>query len=432
MDSRKRRFLIVSNIGVGSNIAHRLRMEGNEVRMFIQNTAERDVADGVVEKSEDWERDKKWADIIIFDDTFFGFRQNELREQGYQVIGGSDLGDRLELDRKFALKYFGKMDAKTPKTYDFEGFDEARRFLKGRKKRFIIKFEGTASDEKNLVYMAQLENNRDLLKVMEHYAKNWNSYWGPPRFVLQEVVEGVETAVSAWFNGERFLMPVYINFECKRFLTGDLGMMTGDMGGHGFFTSEKLKLFRSTLKNIEGELRKDGYIGCVDVNCIINSEGIWPLEFTCRFGYPTIHLMLEAMKDRMWVTDLMTGLVNKTIDHIDMDRGFQVAVVVTVPTFPYAEGFERYGKNLPVILLDEKVKRQFHIGDLKLEKGSWVVGGSIGYGFTVTGSGKTVPEAKAQVYDNIRKIIVPNALYRTDVSDRWASDYPKLHKWGFV
>ncbi len=429
---KKKKFLIVSNIGVGTNIAYRLKSEGNDVKMFVQSTEDRDVLDGVVEKTDDWEKEKKWADIIIFDDTFFGFRQNELREEGYRVIGGSYLGDKLELDRKFAIKYFKKMNVKIPKTFDFDGFDEAKKFLKGQNRRFIIKFEGVASDEKDLVYMSQLKDNGDLLKVMDHYAKNWNSHWGQPSFVLQEIVEGVETAVTTWFNGHEFLKPVYMNFECKRFLTGDLGSMTGDMGGHGFFTFEKLRLFNETLRKIEGDLKKEGYVGCVDVNCIINEKGIWPLEFTCRFGYPTINLQFEAIRDKTRVTDLMTGLVDRTMDRINASSDFQVGVVVAVPTFPHAEGFERYGKGMPIIFLDEKVKKQFHIGDLKMEHGDWVIGGSIGYGFIVTGSGKTVPEAKMQVYGNLGKIIVPNAIYRTDVSDRWVRDFPQLYKLGFL
>lgn len=434
MTSKKRlKFLMVSNIGVGSNIAYMLKKEGNDVKMYIQNPEERDVADGVIEKTDDWEKEKHWADIIIFDDTFFGFRQNELRKEGFKVIGGSYLGDQLELDRKFAVKYFRKMDVKIPKTYDFEGFGSAMKFLRANKgRRYIIKFEGIASDEKDLVYMAQLPDNSDLLKVMDHYAKNWNSYWGHPTFVLQEIVEGVEVAVTAWFNGERFLMPVFVNFECKRFLTGNLGMMTGDMGGHGFFTSEKLELFNRTLKKVESDLRRDGYVGCVDVNCIVNDRGIWPLEFTCRFGYPTINIQFEAIKDRMRVTDLFAGLVDKSLRRLDASEGFQVGVVVNVPTFPYAEGFERYGKGLPIIIMDGSVKGHFHIGDLKQENGSWVAGGSVGYGVIITGSGKTVAEAKSEVYKNIGKIIVPNAIYRIDVSDRWENDRRKLMEYGYL
>ena len=32
----------------------------------------------------------------------------------------------------------------------------------------------------------------------------------------------------------------------------------------------------------------------------------------------------------------------------------------------------------------------------------------------------------------LKKIIVPNAVYRIDISDRWIKDYPKLRRWGYA
>ena len=59
----------VSLTGLISDIAWQVAKEGNEVRYFIGDKKERDIADGFVPKSKDWEKDIDWADIIIFDDT---------------------------------------------------------------------------------------------------------------------------------------------------------------------------------------------------------------------------------------------------------------------------------------------------------------------------------------------------------------------------
>ena len=40
--------------------------EGHEVRYFIGDKKEKDIADGFVAKSKDWEKDVEWADIVIF------------------------------------------------------------------------------------------------------------------------------------------------------------------------------------------------------------------------------------------------------------------------------------------------------------------------------------------------------------------------------
>jgi hypothetical protein len=42
-------------------------------------------------------------------------------------------------------------------------------------------------------------------------------------------------------------------------------------------------------------LALEGYFGYIDVNCIVNNHGIYSLEFTSRFGYPTISIQQSGM-----------------------------------------------------------------------------------------------------------------------------------------
>jgi len=79
----KGKFLFASLSGLIGDIAWQVLQEGHDVRYYIDNEKERDIADGFVPKSSDWEKDAKWADIVVFDDTLGqGGRAQALRREG--------------------------------------------------------------------------------------------------------------------------------------------------------------------------------------------------------------------------------------------------------------------------------------------------------------------------------------------------------------
>src|SRR3990167_8123797 len=58
-------------------------------------------------------------------------------------------------------------------------------------------------------------------------------------------------------------------------------------------------IFKTTLEKMRDDIKKSGYVGYIDINCIANARGIYPLEFTCRFGYPTISIQMEGITGEM-------------------------------------------------------------------------------------------------------------------------------------
>ena len=410
MDGAKK-FLFVSTEGLIGDLAWQVKKEGHFVRYFIKEAAEKDVCNGFVDKSVDWKADADWADVVVFNDLGFGREAEELRKQGKPVVGGSAYCDRLEDDREFGQDELRSAGVNVLPHWDFSDFDSAIKFIKENPGRYVLKPSGKAQNEKELLIAGEEEDGKDMLEILEHYKKNWAQKI--KSFQLQRFVSGVEVAVGAFFNGNEFITPININFEHKRLFSGEIGPATGEMGTAMYWAPPNA-LFEATLDKMREKLAASGYVGYVDINCIANSRGIHPLEFTSRFGYPHISIAMEGVSSQ-W-GGFLHGIAVGGKPELKTSKGFQVGIVVAVPPFPFHDlrTFKRFSEDA-VIMFKRPPAAGVHLCDTKLVDGDWRVAGESGYALVVTGSGPTMEDARKQAYSRVQNIVLPNMFYRTDI-----------------
>ncbi len=425
----KRKLLFVSLTGLIGDIAWQVLKEGHEVRYFIGDPEEKDIADGFVPKTEDWQKDVDWADVIVFDDTLGqGEKAVALRQRGKAVVGGTPYTDRLEDDRSFGQEELKKAGVTIIPYRDFDNFDDAIAYVQENPSRYVIKPSGAAGNVKRRLFVGDEEDGKDVVRMLEAYKKAFSDEI--KIFQLQKRVVGVEVAVGAFFNGKTYVHPINTNFEHKKLFPGNSGPPTGEMGT-SMFWSEPNKIFEQTLLKMEPRLAEEGYVGYIDVNCIVNNNGIYPLEFTSRFGYPTIFIQQEGMITPigLFLDDLAHGLDPK----LKVKSGFQVGVRIVMPPFPFDDDatFESFTKNA-VIVFKKGTPEEVHIEDTKIVEGQWLVAGTSGVVLTVVGLGQTMKQAREQAYARVRNILIPNMYYRDDIGERWAEDSDKLHNWGYL
>jgi len=429
-------------LGIGENndlgsLYRRLLAAGHEVRVFASEPDAAGVLAGLVPRTADWRADLPWIrdagrdGVILFEGVDHGLTQDRLRREGYRVIGGSSLGDRLENDRGFGQRMMREAGMRVAGLHEFRDFEVALAFLREHPGRWVYKLNGGLFPSTHN-YVGEMEDGSDVAALIACHRARWEGS-EPPSFVLMEHIAGVEIGIGAYFNGERFLHPACLDWEHKRLFPGDLGELTGEMGTLVTYRGAE-RLFEATLARMVEPLRRSGYCGYINLNTIVDERGIWPLEFTCRFGYPGFAI-LEPLHGEGW-DRIFARMLERDGIEFATHPGWAVGVVLTVPPFPYRPDYDRLSKGMPILFkgpLSAADETNLHYCEVGLERGRLVTSGVIGDLMIATGRGPTVEEAQEQAYRLAARVVVPNLRYRNDIGARFLrEDRARLIAYGIL
>ncbi|MBC2839700.1 phosphoribosylamine--glycine ligase [Robiginitalea sp. SC105] len=422
-----KRILLVSRWGESLDVAVTMQEEGHSIKFFIDDRPSREIGYGFVPKVRDWRKHVDWADLIIFDYTGYGAEADRLRSEGRLVFGGSAYTDSLELDRNFGQQELQRHKIKTIPSHEFQSFQDAIRFVEANPNAYVVKPMGETQELKQLLFVGKDDRGEDVVRLLKAYEKSWGADFGT--FQLQRRVKGVEISISAFFNGKTFLTPYNVTFEHKKLFPKEVGVSTGEMGSSMFWTSQS-PLFERTLEKFGPTLARENFRGHLDINCIVNGNGVYPLEFTSRFGYPQVFIQRAGITEPLG--ELFFGVANGKRTTLQVRKGFQVGAFIAVPPFPYDDKktFDLFSKDAVVVF--QKGMEGIHPMHLKQVGDQWLITGNTGLALLVSGTGLTMKDAQRTMYNRIASVIVNNGYYRTDIGDRWQEDSDKLWSWGYL
>jgi phosphoribosylamine--glycine ligase len=395
------KYLFMSDACESIGLATHLTLRGNEVLFYCRNLKEK-IDNKIVQFGPNPVQHYEWADVIFFDDINFGDLPKKLRDKFPEkiVMGGCDLADKLEEDRDFGARMFNLYGIRTPPTMDFSKAEAIKHMMKNPKE-YVMKLP---IKSKNGVLVAKDKTSQDLIEFMHamHYDKE---------VCLQEKIKGIEVAVTGFFNGEKFIEPIVINYEHKNFGNDNTGLKTGEMGTVFYYHTKKCKLYRDTLGKIES-LFKGKYFGFIDLNTITNTSGSYVLEITSRPGYPICDGISTSM-DHDW--EMFFELVKKGDATELLPIGKFNVVVVLALTHPF-ESVQNY-MDVPIVgIQDSEMMQAFvptsvYFDSLYRTKGKYIG--------TITGSGNSIRSAQEEAYRLMIKANTPQIFYyRTDIGDQ--------------
>ena len=432
--------LILSKEGLGLPVGWRLKSEGNNVRMYTKKPQLREVGKGFIEIVDDYIPSKKWADFIITDDSRMGKIADDLRKEGFVVWGGTEWTDKWEDDREIGQEVLKESGMTILPSEEFSDLESALAFVKTHPGMYVAKPEGKqVEDDKHLVYVGQEENGSDLIAVLENYKKISNKI---EKILLQKRVNGIEAGISGFFNGEQFVEPIELTFEHKNLFPGPtqqgIGPKTGEMGTSQVWIDKSSKIYQKSIDLVVPYLKEEGYVGYLDINCIVTPDDLYPLEFTTRFGYPTIELWMETITGNL--SELMFELASGVNRNFEVKAKYSVVIVLASPPFPYdvPEVYKKMSENNVVIFKNRENGKPPEVGEgiwpeeVALEDNKWIQRGLYGYPLVVSGSGDSIHTARNQAYSRISQIILPNSFYRTDIAETTPKNLHLLESWAWI
>ena len=433
------RVLFIDDAGDGLlDIALRAQSMGHQVRYFLRafDRIKRPVGQGLIERVNDWREWIRWTDLTILGGN--GRYLSEIgrwQREGYPVIGGNTESASWELDRRKGMAVFRKAGIAVPEYQECRNYDEAIRTVANEDRGFAVKPCGDISD-KSLSVVAKTP--RELVWRLQRWKTEGKRL--EQGFMLQDRIAGVEMAVGSWFGPGGFAPGVEENWEEKRLFAGALGPNCGE-AGTVMRLVRRSKLADKVLLPLEEQLHACGYVGNIDVNCIIDDDGNpWPLEFTMRMGYPAINIEAALHTDMVeFLAGLAEGVPPKTRQ---MDK-IAVGIVAAIPPYPFGHEKPDETVNVPIWGVTPGIADKLHFCDVMAGTAPRVSERKIddepclatagSYVLVATGVDDSVTAARASAERALNRLTIPaSPFWRNDIGERLRGELPKLQQHGYA
>jgi hypothetical protein len=100
--------------------------------------------------------------------------------------------------------------------------------------------------------------------------------------LLQQKLDGILINLEGWFDGESFIEPAFITLTDNHIFTGKVVLSSTQAIDLTFPVSINGELFKGSLWNMRRKLKKEGYIGVISADMIINKD-----DKPCVIGFKT-------------------------------------------------------------------------------------------------------------------------------------------------
>jgi phosphoribosylamine--glycine ligase len=316
-----------------------------------------------------------------------------LRQNGIAVFGPSAEAARIEGSKAFAKDVMRAAGVPMAQT------------LSVARAPCVVKADGLASGKGVFICRTSAELDEALRAV--------TAFGG--EFVIEELLDGPELSLFAVSDGKR-VVPLGSAQDFKRIGDGDSGPNTGGMGAYSPVPAfdGALELIDQVHAPVIAELARRGapFIGLLFAGLMMTPNGPKVLEFNARFGDPETQVLMPRLDGDL--LELLTAAAHGDVAGATAALRDDAAVTVVLAGPEYPARSDYAGAVIDGIPEAEATGALVFHGGTAVRDGSVVTNG--GRILSVTGTGATVGEARAQAYAAVERISFDGAQYRTDIA----------------
>jgi phosphoribosylamine--glycine ligase/phosphoribosylformylglycinamidine cyclo-ligase len=337
---------------------------------------------------------------------------DSLSEAGIRCFGPKQVAAQIEASKVFAKDFMVRHNIPTARYATFHKLRDAIAHLENIDYPVVIKASGLAAG-KGVILPETYEDARLALEAML-VDKTFGE--AGSEVLIEERLNGQEVSLMAFTDGET-IVPMLPAQDHKRLLDGDSGPNTGGMGAYaptpifmGHHMHEALELI---LKPAINGLRLEGkpFVGVLYAGLMLTLNGIYNLEFNCRFGDPETQAVLPLLETDL--LDIADACVDSKLKNVNIHWRDGAAVCVVLASQGYPEHVTS-GKVVEFELLPANTIC-FHAGTKTDDDRVITAGGRV---FGLTAWSRDIDSAIKQVYANITKVYFHGVQYRSDIAQR--------------
>ena len=315
-----------------------------------------------------------------------------LKELNISCFGPSKLASKIEGSKIYSKKFMNENNIPTAEYNIIDSFDF---FDKNNYLDYVIKEDGLFSGKG--VYIPN--NDKDFINLKNDFYNNSRE------LIVEKRLKGQEISLMAFCNGtDLYLMPQSQDYKKRN--DNNLGPNTGGMGSAApvnILNNEELIIVKNHMKKV---VEKLNYVGILYAGLMKTNNGIYFLEFNCRFGDPEAQVLLSLLNSDLY--KIMIDCVNNKVPIINWTNNYSVCLVLSHKDYPY----NRSEEDLLIELKDEINEYNIYWSNIKILNDKYYTNG--GRVVSLVTIDKTINNCINNIYNNI-KINYKDIYYRKDI-----------------